>query len=236
MADAVQTKDRTLVSLMRKQGWNTSKHDGRLTGRAYHIAARRSRWWDWGHPVMILVGTSVGGNYAEPTPPTWWYRQGPAKSMARTGFPLHPLSTYEIITDYETFSERTGGLNEDQMHEWQAICVDQDGDLILGHRYWGGNFYSLSKSDTALLRRYLRMWRRLDWFGLRSWLYKQALHAAVHQRKPFACHAVPSKGSGGYDHWHCTQRRRHPGRHQFNNYLWDDDASVEHVPAARMRP
>lgn len=81
---------------------------------------------------------------------------------------------------------------------------------------------TVTMSDAALLRRYLRMWHRLDWYGLRSWLYAQALHSAVHERKPFSCQAVPPRGTGGYDHWHCQLRRRHDGMHRFNNYVWGD--------------
>jgi len=219
-----------------KMGWHKSKHDNRITGRIHHLLLRNNRrWWDWGHSVMILVGTCRGGNYDAPSPPTWWYRLGPPKPMWRTKWPRHPLSTFQVVTDYEEFHRLTEGLNEDQMYEWQAICVDQDDELQLGHRYWGGNFYGLRKWDVALLRRYLRMCRRHDWFGLRSWLYGQALHAAVHQRKPFTCQATPPRNSGGYDHWHCTLRRRHDGMHRFNNYMWgevggEEIGHVVHVP------
>jgi len=92
------------------------------------------------------------------------------------------------------------------------------------HRYWGGNFYGLRACDVALLRRYLRMWRRLDWFGLRSWLYAQGLHAAVHRKKPGACNAVPPHGHGGYDHWYCQRKRRHDGLHRVNSYVWGEIA------------
>lgn len=207
---------------MRKRGWNRTPHRDGLRARAYSLCVQHTPWWDWGHRVMILTGSGMGGNWQEPKPPTWWYRLGPPTRMRRTGYPRHPLSTFEVITDYRTFSERTKGLNEDEMYEWNAIYVDQDGALSLGHRFWGGTFYSLKKCEVALLRRYLRMWRRHDWWGLRSWLYTVALHAAVHQRKPFTCQQTPPQGAGGYSHWHCTEKRGHDGLHRFRNCTWGE--------------
>lgn len=218
-----------IVTAMRKRGWNHRTPGEGLRHRAYALASERHRWWDWGHRLMILVGSDDCGNWGEPEPPTWWYRLGEPKKMLRTKHPRHPLSTFEIVTDYDEFKRKTKGLNEDEMYAWKAICVNQDGELILGHRYWGGNFYGMPKWETALLRRYLRKWRRLDWYGLRSWLYSQALHAAVNQKIPFKCHAAPPSGSGGYSHWLCDQKRKHAGPHRFRNYEWTE-GKVEHTP------
>ncbi len=63
---------------------------------------------------------------------------------------------------------------------------------------------------------------RIEWFGLRSWLFSQGLHAAVYRKKPFSCGAQPPKGQGGYSHWLCTLRRGHDGMHRFNNYTWGE--------------
>lgn len=222
-----------LTKLMRKRGWNYQKGYNSVRRRLYDLVSERRQWWDWGHPLMILTGTDDGGNWSEPEPPTWWYRFGEPKRMARTGYPRHPLSTIQVVKDYETFRALTDGLNEDEMYKWKAICVNQDGALHLGHQYWGKQFFDLNKYEVALLRRYLRMWRRLDWFGLRSWLYHQGLHAAVHRRKPRSCQAVPPRGTGGYSHWHCQEKRRHKGDHRFNNYTWADTATpVEYAGRA----
>jgi hypothetical protein len=223
-----------LTKAMRRRGWNHRTPDDGIRHRVWALTSQRRPWWDWGHRLMILVGSNDCGNWSEPSPPTWWYRQGPPKKMARTGYPRHPLSTYEIVTNYDEFRAKTEGLNEDQMYEWQAIGVNQDGELYLGHRFWGGNFYGMRKDDTALLRRYLRMWHRLDWFGTRSWLYSQALHAAVERKVPFSCQAVPPKDSGGYNHWHCDQKRKHEGPHRFGNYEWDP--TKKHVAYAPEAP
>ena len=223
-----------LAKLMRKAGWAYKTPRNGIRRRLYCLAMERHPWWDWGHPLMILTGSDFGGNWSEPEPPTWWYRRGPAKTMRRTGFPRHPVSTFQIVTDYDEFRRLTEGLNEDGMYEWNALNVNQDGALHLGHQYWGGTFYDLPKDEVALLRRYLRMWHRLDWFGLRSWLYLQGLHAAVDRRKPFACNVTPPKGTGGYSHWHCGEKRRHKGDHRYNNYVWPGgNARVESAPVER---
>ena len=225
-----------VVRHLRKRGWSSGDNHGKWRNRVVDLLNDRHHWWDWGHPLMTLTGSDFGGSWAEPEPPTWWYRLGPPKHMWRTHYPRHPLSTFEIVTDYDEFKRRTEGLNEDEMYEWKAIAVNQDGELILGHRYWGGAFYGMSKAETALLRRYLRIWHRQDWFGLRSWLYSQGLHAAVHAKKPRTCQAVPPKGSGGYSHWYCRLPRNHGGVHRFRNYVWGDVGGeairATHMPLA----
>jgi hypothetical protein len=220
-----------LARLMRKRGWHYRTPSNGLRHRIHDLTASRHRWWDWGHPLMILTGVDFGGSWSEPTPPTWWYRKGDPKHQVLTRFPKHPLSTFEVIKDYATFRARTEGLNEDGMYEWQAIGTNQDGDLHLGHQYWGGGFYGLNHWDVALLRRYLRMWHRLDWFGMRSWLYRQGLHQAVHTKRPFRCNLTPPRGSGGYSHWYCGLKRKHDGPHRFGNYEWDPEKPrVEYAP------
>ncbi len=220
-----------LVKLMRKRHWSHKTPRDGLRRRIFDLVSEHHRWWDWGHRLMILTGSDDGGNWGEPEPPTWFYRLGPPKRMARTKYPRHPLSTFEIITTYDEFTHRTKGFNEDQMYEWKAICTNQDGDLILGHRFWGGSFYGMPQCEVALLRRYLRMWRRLDWFGARSWLYSQGLHAAINQKVPRTCQVSPPPGSGGYSHWFCDQKRKHTGPHRYRNYVWDPTKKhVEYAP------
>lgn len=224
---------RPAARLLRKLGWNRAH--GTVRRRVYDLAVCHYPWWDWGHRLVIVVGRDWGGSWDEPQPPTWWYRLGPPKPMAFTRWPRHPLSTFEIVTDYDEFRRRTEGLNEDQMYEWKAIGANQDGDLHLGHQYWGGSFYGVTRWERALLRRYLRRWNRSDWWGLRTWLWGQGLNASVHRRKPFACNEVPPKGAGGYNHWHCELKRRHDGMHRFGAYVWgeiDGEPIGAHVPEA----
>ena len=219
-----------LARWMRKREWNMSRYSNNWRHHVLDLVADRHPWWDWGHKLMIVVGQDQGGNWSSPEPPTWYYRLGPAKRMWHTGYPRHPLSTFEVITDYSAFRERTAGMNEDQLYEWSAINTNQDGDLHLGHQYWGQQFYGLNHWEVALLRRYLRKWHRLDWYGARSWLYSLALNAAVDRKRPGACNVTPPRGSGGYSHWHCEAKRRHAGDHRFGNYIWPGGtARVEYV-------
>lgn len=216
---AYVAKSRPIEKWMRERGWNYTGHDGSLKERVYALFSRPRPWWDWGHRLMVLVGAHDGGNWSEPSPPTWWYRLGEPKRMARTKYPVHPPSTIQVVKSYAEMRELTEGLDEDEMYPWKAIGVS-DGDLHLGHQYWGGRYYGIDKWEQNLLRRYLIEWRLKDWFGLRSWLYCQGLHAAVNQKKPFACNQIPPKGSGGYDHWYCPLPRNHNGQHAFRNYRW----------------
>lgn len=218
-----------LVKAMRHRGWHYKTPGDGVRHRLSDLVSQPRPWWDWGHRLMILTGSDDCGNWGEPDPPTWWYRLGPPKRMVRTKYPRQPLSTFEIVKTYDEFTARTKGLNEDGMYAWKAICFDSDGQLQLGHRYWGGNFYGLDRWDIALLRRYLRMAHRHDWYGLRGWLYSQGLHAAVNQKIPLRCHAVPPKESNGYGHWFCDQKRRHTGPHRYRNYEWAD-GPVEYNP------
>jgi hypothetical protein len=191
-----------IVRLMRKAGWNRAH--GTIRRRLYDLAMDRRPWWDWGNRVMTLTGSDFGGQWQTPTPPTWWYRQIGTKRMWRTGF-----------------RRLTAGLNEDGMYEWSAINANQDGDLHLGKRYWGGTFYDLPSREVPVLRRYLLRWWLLDWFGARPWLYSQGLNAAVYVRRPGSCQQAPPKGLGGYDHWLCQKDRGHAGHHVFRSYEWD---------------
>lgn len=211
---------RPIARLMRKWGWNF-KH-GTIRRRLFDLASCHYPWWDWGHRGMILTGSDFGGNWSEVGHPTWWYRRIEGARMWRTNYPVHRPKHFQVVTDYAEFSNLTKGLNEDQMYEWKAIGVNSDGELHLGHRYWGGAFYGMPTDELWLLRRYLRIARRRNWYGLRSWLYSQSLHAAVHQKKPFTCQEQPPKGQGGYDHWYCQLGRHHDGEHRYNNYVWTE--------------
>ena len=218
-----RTIRRRLQRIMRARGWDRAEMDNRVRGRIFHLVLRdRWPWWDWGHPLMIVVGHCVGGNYGEPEPPTWYYRiDTAAKRMWRTGYPRPRL---HVVRSYREFMAETEGIpvDSDEHYPWRAICVGQDNGLHLGRQYWGGGFYGLTYVEMRLLVRWLIRWEFQNWFGIRSWIYSQALHAAVHQRKPFTCQEVPPKGQGGYSHWHCQLKRGHDGFHSFNAYQWGE--------------
>jgi len=230
MSAAMVAKPRRIERAMRKRRWNYQTPRNGLRRRAWSLASDHRPWWDWGHRVMALTGTDHGGNWDEPTPPTWWYRMLKPTHMARTNYPTHPLRTFQVVTDYDEFRALTAGLDEDAMYEWRAFCFDSDRELQVGHLYWGGDFYGMTRWESRLLGCYLRMARRHDWFGARSWLYAQGLHSAVYRKKPGSCATAPPKGSGGYTHWLCQLKRGHGGEHRFNNYTWTTGA-VTHIEA-----
>lgn len=233
-AATTRTRRARLARHLYGRGWAHDVPRDGLRRRVYELASHRGPWWDWGHPLMILVGVDDCGNRSEANPPTWFYRFGQPKRMPITGYPLHPLSTIEVITSYAEFTARTKGMNEDQLDEWKAISTNQDGDLHLGRQFWGGPFFDLNRWEQALLRRYLRHTHIRDWFGARRWLYSLALHGAVNRKQPFRCHATPSRNSNGYSHWFCGKPRRHTGPHRFGNCTWNDgDLVMAHVEADR---
>lgn len=217
--DKASTRKR-VAKLMRSRGWNHDRNTVRA--RAHALVERSWPWWDWGHPLMVITGDNTTGNWSECEPETWWYRLGQPKRMPITGYPRHPLSTLEVVKDYSEFRDLTLGMTDDEIADagWKAICGSQDGDLYLGRMYWGGSFHGMTRWEMRLLTRYLNRHRRRGWFGAREWLYSLGLHGAVNRKKPFTCQAVPARGSGGYQHWFCAQKRRHLGPHRFGNYEW----------------
>jgi len=183
MAKAMAAKTKRIERWMRKRGWSYKTPNNGLRRRLWATASSRNRWRDWGHYLMIWVGTDFGGNWSEPDPPTWYYREDSSVPMKFTGYPQHPRSTYTIIKDYTTFMEMTHDLNEDQMYIWKAFCWSQDRELHLGHQYWGGRYFGLSRWELPLLKDYVKMSHRYDWYGARSWLYSLGLHATVKRFK-----------------------------------------------------
>lgn len=143
-AGSKATKSRRIERWMRKRGWGYDTPRNGLRRRVLSLASDRHPWWDWGHRLMILTGDDASGNWGEPTPTTWWYRLGTPRRMTRTGYPIHPLRSIQIVTDYKEFRALTEGLDEDEMYQWKAIGTNQDGELVLGKQWWGGPFFGLS--------------------------------------------------------------------------------------------
>lgn len=210
-----------LASWMRKRGFR---------GRLYHLLIIRDPWWRWGSRLRQLVGMSVMDRGDEPRPPSWFYVPAPPKHMWVTGYPRR---RYRLVKNWEQMRAETKGLNEDQMYDWKAINASQDGDLQFGHMYWGGGFHGLDYAEQRLLLRYLLRWELTNWFGIRSWLWHQGLHNALHATRPGSCKQVPPRGSGGYDHWHCALDRGHGGLHRFRDYQWGEVGGAQ-MPAVHM--
>lgn len=213
---------RRLALRLRRKGWAHGEHTGTWRHRVVDVLDDRWRWWDWGHRAMVLVGQPFGGSWDEPRPDTWWYRTTSESYPVAGGRSIRWRRHHELVKSWDEMRARTEGLDEDAMHEWQALCADQDGDLRFGRQYWGGEFYGLSRHDVGLLIRWLLAWELKDWFGLRSRLWRAGLTAAVYQRRPFGCNQAPPAGSGGYSHWLCELDRHHAGPHRFRRYTWSD--------------
>ena len=223
--------NRKLARLLQKWRWNFAH--GTIRRRIYDLVSCHYPWWDWGHRMMIVTGSDWGGgNWSEPEPPVWYYRMVPGKRQWRTGYPTRRP---QIVKTYDEFMSITEGINKDsyEHYEWRAICTSQDNELHIGRMYWGGNFYGLTYGEMRVLVRWLMRWEAINWFGLRTWLHKQGLHAAVETRKPFACNQSPPKGAGGYSHWLCHKKRGHEDPHSTGNYEWEDLGKVNYTGASQ---
>lgn len=206
-----------LATLARKAGWNRLP-DHTMRNRIWRISTIRAPWWKYGDRLTNLVGGGTNGN-SEPTPPTWWYVRAPSGRSRVTGY---PITRYRIVRDWEQMRSETQGLDEDGMYDWRAIGVSQDEDLHLGRMYWGGNFNRLDRAERRILLRWLIHAELLGLFGLRRWLWGVGSHNAVHGTRPGSCAVAPPRGSGGYDHWHCTLDRGHKGLHEHGVWRWGE--------------
>lgn len=223
---------RAALKLMQRRRWNWKK-DGSLRHRLWALTGCPDPWWKWGHRLQIAVGQMSCGSWDEPEMETWWIHRGPTSRMWHTGFPRHKHP--RIIRSYDEWRAIAATLNEDQLHDWHALYVDEDGCPEFGRRYWGEGFYGLEPWEVRITQRWLRTMRRRNWWGLRSWLWTLGLHNAVHAYKPRSCAVIPPPRSGGYSHWHCELPRRHDGMHRKGNYVWgdvggEDLGRVVHLP------
>lgn len=215
-----------LIRLLVKCNWGLADNNS-IRYRILSLLRDRHVWYDWAHPLMIIVGDNISGNWSEPEMETWYYRQvTPSKRMWRTNYPTRTL---QVVKNYREFMELTEGLDyeSDEHYEWKAICLNQDMDLHLGRQYWGGRYFGLNYAEQKLLLKWLRAARRHDWYGLRSYLYTQALYSAVNLKKPFSCQKAPAPHTGGYSHWFCTEKKNHKGPHRFASMMWEDGEQVK---------
>lgn len=182
-------------------------HD--LIRRVQTIRARRYRWYDWGHRVMVLVAREDGGSFdGIPRVRDLWFHQ--------------PDDSRRLVTarDY-------ADVRANPHAAWRVFDSQNDGhEIVIG--WWPNGHGNISRdglSGRDEQRLFARWWIwdgwvKAEWCGLRRWLYFKALHAVVHERIPFACQVTPDRDSGGYDHWYCQLRRRHNGDHRYRNYTW----------------
>jgi len=187
---------------------------------------------------MELVGRDVCGNMDPPRGEDMWWAHADYVEGAEASWlaDFEKRSGCYITWDYAKVRE-TAEVN------WNIFDLQDDGYTVVIGRWPnrpedGGRIQplyptlSMRRSAVRLFLYWYLVEHKLkaQWLGVRPWIYYKALHASVHERVPFACQKVPPRGSGGYDHWHCSLRRRHSGEHRFRNYTWTDGADVVFTP------
>ena len=80
------TVTRAVNRAMRHRGWTKTPMDNTVRSRIAHAIGDWTRWYDWGHPVMWLVGRYHGGSAGVPRGrDMWWipteYVEGVAASL-----------------------------------------------------------------------------------------------------------------------------------------------------------
>lgn len=216
---------RWLWRRMYDAGWTQSRLDDSLRSRIAHAIYDWKHWYDWGHPVMWLVGRNDSGSSGVPRGRDMWWI--PTEYVEGIASPL--VADFDkrfgcyVTTKYADI--RTTGSDID----WRYYDL-QDAGRTVKVGLWPnepehkGHVQPLPWNELKVnLFLWWYVWQhkgKAQWFGLRPWLYYKALHAAVHDRKPFACQVVPENGSGGYSHWHCQRRKFHKGAHRYRNYIW----------------
>lgn len=211
---------------MYRQGWTNGRREGSVLHRLHDLTARRWTWYDWGHPLMILVGRYSTGTWDTPHVRDMWFRKE---------YVVGGRQRIETTRDYTVVRARNDG-------EWRIFDGQDDGHtIVIG--YWphpdspNGQIYRTGLDGRAEIRLFVRWllwdgWVKAEWCGLRRWLYFRGLHNAVEPYIPFTCRVVPDGTSGGYRHWHCDLRPRHKGDHRYRNYTWSGVAGdrVEYDP------
>lgn len=213
MSTAQAHRPKALTTALRKH----------LPRRAFDALAPDRPWWDWGHRVMALTGRDDSGSWGVPRPRDLWFRKVNGR-----------MQTTRHYAD----------VRANPSEDWRIFDSQNDGfEIIIG--WWphpahgrGGQIHRDGldgRAEIELFRRwFFTEWAVSEWFGLRRWAYYKGLHAAVNQRIPFTCQVTPPRESGGYDHWHCQERKRHAGPHRFRNYTWDG-GQVEYAPVETDR-
>ena len=189
---------------MYRRGWTQGRLEGSVRHRLHDLLRDRRPWYDWGHPLMTILGRYDTGTWGVPRVRDLYY--------------LHD-SIGPIVTTTTDWRQVRGP----HQAEWKVLDCQDDG-FTYTIRWVDSNHpvYGIDRREVRLLLRWL-LWDKLvvaEWFGVRRWAYYRGLHRAVEAKVPFTCQAVPPRDSGGYSHWHCDRPRRHDGEHRYRNYTW----------------
>lgn len=216
-----------LWRVMYDRGWTRTEMDDTIRSRVAHALGDWKRWYDWGHPVMWLVGRYDSGSAGVPRGrDMWWIPKEYVEGIYAS-----------LVADFEVrrgcyVTKRYEDVRATSDIPWRIFDLQDDGRTVK-IALWpcepehGGRLQPLPWQElTAQQTRLFVEWYLIDhkikaqWFGLRRWTYFKALHWAVNAHSPFACGVVPEKGAGGYSHWHCELHKRHRGAHRYVNYVW----------------
>jgi hypothetical protein len=208
---------------------------------------------DWPHKLMALTGRNHGGNWSPPHAPDLYIRVGAARTEDRKAIQTpknewKPFVTKHAMTAWDGVKRGEEWKTFDWQDDAYTLRVGWLGDDGRIHDSGIGGSFS---GEMKLFKKWFiwDSWIKSDWFGLRRWLYYKGLHYAVHQKRPFACHALPPRGSGGYDHWYCEvpigfqnsiYRRlgiqiNHQGPHIYRAMRWDENGRVQSTVSDRTK-
>lgn len=223
--------------VMYRRGWTDIDHDNKMRSRLARAIYEWKHWYDWGHPVMWLVGRYDSGSAGVPRGrDLWWIRTEYVEGLAK-----HLVADMEkcfgcyVTTRYADVRATSGDI------DWRILDLQDDGTTVKvglwpNRPEHKGQMQPLPAWENFPVRLFLWwfIWQhkgKAQWFGLRRWAYYKALRWAVNAHSPFACGVVPEKGSGGYSHWHCGLRPWHRGAHRYVNYVWAGKGHrVEYAP------
>lgn len=222
---------------MRHRGWTDSRYDDTLRSRIAHAIGDWHHWWDWGKPVMWLVGRYDTGSAGVPRGrDMWWIPTEYVEDQLAASLVADLEQRYGCYITTEYTIIRASGADID----WRIYDLQDDGRtckvaLWPNRPEHDGREQPLPWQELKVdLFLWWYVWQHLakaQWFGLRPWVYYKALHATVQQKQPFTCQVTPERGSGGYDHWHCGLKPRHDGPHRYRNYIWPGPGTkVEYAP------
>ncbi len=202
-----------------KRGWTRGKNQGGIRHRIHDIVSNRHPWYDWGHPLMTLIGQYRHGSWDAPRVRDMWFYAATRNKFVTTRDSSEVRATPDL--------------------EWRIFDSQDDGHtVVIG--WWPrpddptGNIHRDgldSKPEQRLFLRWMLWdgWVKAEWFGIRPWIYYKALHRAVQIRKPFTCQRQPDPMKGGYSHWYCEEPKRHKGPHRIRNYSWDENGRCEYI-------
>lgn len=222
---------------MQDRGYMDSSMDDTLRSRLARALGDWYHWYDWGHPVMWLVGRYDTGSAGVPRGrDLWWIPTEYVEDRLALSLVADCEQRYGCYITTEYTVVRTTGAEID----WRVYDLQDDGRTVKvalwpNRPEHDGREQPLPWQELKVdLFLWWYVWQhkgKAQWFGIRPRIYYKALHAAVNRKIPFTCQVVPEKGSGGYSHWHCGLKRRHSGPHRYVNYIWPGPgARVEYAP------